>query len=442
MSSERARFARPFLAAAAALLAGCLLGPWNLTPQDGQAKVRLEVACMLVAGRPFDTLWLERPLAFATGYDSADAFVDTSATRIFVVRADVSPAETVFYRRSTSYSRAWLPDGNARDTVRMGGRYRLTAAVTWDAAREYPRESEVRVDTLEAETYVQRRYAVRDTALVPIEALHPSLSLGLPPAVAAKALGDAAALNSLYDSLEAIRSLSALGATRADFLRYLQGYLVLKPLASGDSAWYIFDPSKVADPDPRDPDPIGRYSRQWYFLQDFDARDFGGLASVYAYDTSGSRILDPIFQALRNNFGRDRIDSAGQYQIGHTRFLGVTAASDPANPGYPDTVAWSNRNLGYAGRDAIYFYAVDSLYAEYQRGFPGVNVSLGGGNGGGGNGSNLVRYSNVRNGDGYFAAAALDSFVVHLSALKDTLSIPALHRAWLEREARRKAGGR
>ena len=430
----------------AAALGGCLLGPWNLTPQDSQAKVQLEVSCMLVAGRPFDTLKLQRPLSFANAYDSSVAFVDSSATTILVIRTDVAPAETVVYAMSPANTRFWLPQGNGKDTVRMGGRYHLAANVKWDAAREFPQAHQMRLDSLTADTYVQRRYAIRDTALVPIEALHPSLSLGLPVALIASALSDTPVLAALYDSLEIIRSLSRRGITHADFRAYLQGNPVLKPFAKGDTAWYIFDPAKVTDPNPRNPDKLSRYSRQWRFLQDLDPRDFGGIAATYAYDTSSNRILDPLIQALRANFKKEGVDSAGQYQLGHTRFLGITGASDPGTSGYPDTVAWGNRNLAYTGRDVLYFYAVDSLYVEYQRSFnPAFSISLGGGDGGGGGGrnaANLLHYSNIIGGDGYFAAAAVDSFVVQLRALRDTLSVPALHQAWLIEQEQRKARGR
>lgn len=440
MNSERAWIPKAALAASVALLGGCLLGPWDLTPQDKTAKVQLEVALMLVQGRPFDTLWIERPLTFANGYDSSVAFIDSASSSALVIRTDVSPPESVSYRMSPANTRVWIPDSGNRDTVRQGGRYRFYAVLNWDAAREYPQQHEMRLDSLSAETYVQRHYAIRDTAWVPIESLHPALSLGLPDNLTSLALADTAVLGSLYDSLEGIRSLSAHGLTKADLRRYLEGGLVLRPLAKGDTAFYIFDPTKVADPNPANPDPISRYSRQWKFLQDLDKRDFGGLSVSYSYDTAQARILDPLTQALQGLFDREKVDTARLYQRGNTRFLGVTGKADPGVAGYPDTLAWGNRNLNYTGRDAIYFYAIDSLYVEYQRGFnPSFTISLGG-DGGGNNRravNNAVHYSNIQGGDGYFAAAALDSFVVHLIAVKDTIPIPILHAASIERDKRR-----
>ena len=109
--------------------------------------------------------------------------------------------------------------------------------------------------------------------------------------------------------------------------------------------------------------------------------------------------------------------------------------------GYPDTLSWGNRNLSYTGRDAIYFYAVDSKFVEYNSSTnPGFSFSLGGGGGGGGVGgarrsaNNSVHYSNIIGGDGYFSAAAVDSFVVNLIAVKDTVPIAVTHAASLLRD--------
>src|SRR5438445_2892298 len=230
MNSERAWIPKIALAFSVALLGGCLLGPWDLTPQDQVAKVQLEVALMLVQGRPFDTLWIERPLTFANGYDSSVAFIDSAASSVRVVRTDVSPPESVVYLMSSANTRMWLPDPGSRDTVRQGGRYRFDASLKWDAAREYPQQHDMRLDSISAVTSVQRHYAIRDTAWVPIESLHPALSLGLPPGLIAQALADDAALGRLYDSLEVMHSLSAHGLGKADLRTYLEGGLVLRPL--------------------------------------------------------------------------------------------------------------------------------------------------------------------------------------------------------------------
>jgi hypothetical protein len=444
MNFERGWISKIVLAFSVALLGGCLLGPWNLTPQDQVAKVQLEVALMLVQGKPFDTLWIERPLTFANGYDSSVAFINSAASETRIIRTDVSPPETVLYRMSSIDTRAWLPDAGGRDTVRQGARYRLEASLDWDAAREFPRLHAMRMDSLTAETYVQRHYAVRDTAWAPLESLHPALSLGLPPDLVSRALADTAVLDHLYDSLEAIRSLSRMGVGTMELRQYLGGGLVMRPLAKGDTAFYIFDPTKVVDPDPANPDPIGRYSRQWRFIQDLDKRDFGGLSVGYAYDTTQARILDPLTQGLQGLFDGGKVDTAKLYQRGHTRFLGITGKADPGASGYPDTLAWGNRNLDYTGRDAIYFYAVDSLYVEYQRAFnPSFSISLGGDRGGNTRraANNALHYSNIRGGDGYFSAAAVDSFVVHLVALKDTIPVPILHAASIERDKRRNQRG-
>jgi len=404
----------------------------------------LEVSTMLIQGRHFDTLWIERPLTFSNGYDSSVAFIDTSLTHVYVIRTDVNPHDTVHYQMSSVDTRAWLPKQNLQDTARLvviGGRYHLEAHVNWDRAREYPSEHEMHMDTLRADAYVQKSYAISDTAWVPLEALHPSLSLGLPAKLINSSLADQKILLHLFDSLSSIYSFSKHSITISDFKNYLSGGLVLRPLLRGDTAFYIFDNTKVPDPNVTNPDPISRYSRQWKFIQKLYVPDFGGLAIGYAYDTTRARIIDPQpspFQSLTN---KNKVDTAGLYQRGHTRFLGITASTQPGVSGYPDTLSWGNRNLGYTGRDVIYFYAVDSMFVEYNsRTNPGFSFSIGGNGGGGGNrraANNSVHYSNIMGGDGYFSAAAVDSFVVNLIAVKDTVPIAVTHSASILRDDRR-----
>jgi len=284
--------------------AGCLLGPWNLVPQNDVAKVQLEGSTMLIQGRPFDTLWIERPLTFSNGYDSSVAFIDTSLTHVYVIRTDVNPHDTVLYQMSPFDTRAWLPKQKLKDTVLlvgMGRRYHFEAYVNWDHALEYPSEHEMHMDTLRADAYVQKSYAIADTAWVPLEALHPSLSLGLPAKLINPALADQKILTHLFDSLSSVYSFSKHATTISDFKNYLNGGLVLRPLRRGDTAFYIFDNTKVPDPNVTNPDPISRYSRQWKFIQKLYAPDFGGLAIGYAYDTTLARIIDPQpFPSLTN----------------------------------------------------------------------------------------------------------------------------------------------
>ena len=152
MNSNRGWITKTVLATAVLLLGGCLLGPWDLTPQIQVAKVQLEVGLMLVQGRPFDTLWIERPMTFANAYDSSKAFIDSGKSRILVIRTDISPPDTVSYRMSSLNTRVWLPDSGKHSLIQQGARYRFSALVNWDAARDFPRQHEIRNDTLSAET--------------------------------------------------------------------------------------------------------------------------------------------------------------------------------------------------------------------------------------------------------------------------------------------------
>lgn len=424
------RLMAPVGAMATALLAGCL-GPWNVDVNNGQAPVRLEVSCMLVAGRPFDSLWLERPLSFQSAYDSSVSFVDTTRSFLQVIRLD-APGDTVIYHPDPYNTRLWRPD--RLDTVRIGARYAFRARVRWNASVDFPVNAEWREDTLAAETYVQRLYAINNTASVPIEALHPALSLGLPSGRISLALQDTvSSLNALYDSLNSVKSLSTLNVSVTDFLRYLRGYPVFRPLHKNDTAYYIFDPSSAKDFHTGNSGGIHRYARQWSFLQSFSPLDFGGLLLVGGHDiVNGTRILDPLTKQIHQSLNL-KPDSADLYQTGNTRLSQVHAGTIMGVPGYPDTLPFSNLNIDYAGKDVFYFYAVDSLYIHY---LAGINSNQGGEDDGGGNAGNAHPYSNVRGGWGYFTAAVLDSFPVQVIALQDTYSVAALHQAWLNNRSK------
>ncbi len=433
----------------AMLLVSCLLGPWNLTHQNSPAKVQLEVSCILVSGHPFDTLFLERPLSFNNGYDSTIGFVDTTASQILVIRTDIAPSETVSYAMSPMDTRVWLPRrrGNLQDTVRIGAHYHLAASIKWDAAHEFPQAHEFHLDSLNAFTYIPTHYHIAQTAMVPIEALHPSLSIGLSLATTSLALSDPNQLQNLYDSLNTLHSLTQNNITKKDLAQYLQGQLVLKPLHTGDSAYFIFDSTQVMGLNSQDPGSISRFAQQWKFIQDIDHKEYGGLISILGFDTSASRIIDPT-PSLQSLFGDKKIDSARLYQIGNRRLLHITAAILPGITSYPDSVGWVNTDFKYTGHCVLYFYSVDSLYINYQRGInPPQILNLGGGGGGNGGGgrnrapANIVHFSNIQGGDGFFTAAALDSFVVEMKAVQNTIPVPALHQAWAKDQQRRNNGG-
>jgi hypothetical protein len=415
----------------AVALMGCS-GPWNTEVDSKPAPVQLQVSCMLVAGRSFDSLWLERPLSFYRKYDSSTSFIDTVSSDVFIVRED-SVLDTVFYRMSGSNTRVWLPVNNL-DTVRLGAQYHLRASLRWNAAREFPIDTDWRTDTLDAVSRVQSSYNVDHTVLAPIEALHPSLSMGLPGETMRMVLADTAALlGRLYDSLNAIRSLAGKGITPVELFKYLQGTEVLLPLRDGDSAYYIFDASDVPDPDGGDMGMIKRYTRQWKFRQNVAASEYGGVVIAGEFDNSRARIWSPLDKLLSVGFGDSEPDVEKFYQPGQSRLISITEKTPENRPGYPAILPLGNASLGYTGKNTLRFYAVDADYAKdrEQEADP-ASGDMSGGLGDDDNGD-LPSHSNIRGGIGYFATAVQDSFTIYIQAVSpDTFPVPDMRRSRLK----------
>jgi hypothetical protein len=66
----------------------CSTGPWNTQPGGTVVALpRLIVSNLVVAGRPFDTLWLQRSLLLnGATYDSTRSFVDTVHSWVRIIR--------------------------------------------------------------------------------------------------------------------------------------------------------------------------------------------------------------------------------------------------------------------------------------------------------------------------------------------------------------------
>ncbi len=412
------RRALGIIVASAAL--GCL-GPWNIETENMSPRFSLHVSCLLVADRPLDTLWIERSQPFTKPYSAMDPFIDTAASKVLVIRTFPSPAETTVYRLSAENQRAWIPASDPVPRVEVGARYRLFGNLRWNASEGFPQEKAYRIDTLESETYVQSGYSIPDSVQAPIEFLHPSLALGLPPAMVRRALDEPEGyLGTLFDSLDATPEAGSLrkrGITREDFQAYLRGELVTSTVKRGDTLQYIWDDSKVSD---KDGEPITRYFRGLSIIQEFDPEQYGGLIIIQGFDTTRAYINNPIDQEAEFQQTPGKIDTPSYYQRGNSRVQEVLPKTIPGRNGYPKALDQSNLLFGYTGRNVLYFYAVDSLYYEYYRRYksPGDKT--------------LLPYSNVENGDGYFIGAVLDSLSFVLTSQRDTIPVSDLRRAWLK----------
>lgn len=382
-------------------------GPWNMSPDTDPKPQRLWVSGFLVGGRAFDTLWIERPLPVEAKRDTASPFVVAAESRLRIVRTDVP--DTIEYRLLPDYSSAWVPVDPAR-RVERGGRYRLEGRIRWSEYR-----GETRADSISATTFVPRTYALSDSIWAPIEALHPSLATGLPLDIVQKAASDPVYALKLWDSLNAIRPLGRYGLTLEDVATYLRGGEIYRPVAEGDTVFFITDPTPVRDPSGN---IVQRLSRQFKFPQRFDREQWGGIFVTLANEGDGARIYDPLTQRFIASFGGD-LDTSRLYQGEKPIPYDVLPAFIPNRLGYPDTVWVSNLFQPRTGRTTWHTYAFDSLYFEYWR---SLTQSSGA--------NNALRYSNVRGADGFFAGAAQDSFVVHVQATKDTIPYEQIRRVW------------
>jgi hypothetical protein len=397
------------LIALGALLASCN-GPWNTSVDDAEVPLNVRVGGILVAGMPFDTVWLDRTQKFQYTYDSTVAFIDTAASTVLVRRLDAD--QVVAYRMADGNRRAWIPvDTAAR--VALGARYRLEADLRWNASRDFPAATEWRTSKLTAETYTPRSYDIADTLAAPIEALVPFLADGVTADEAALFRNDPDSARKLFASYSLFPALS-----NGDLQRVADGLPVWKMARTGDTVWALGDRTKVLDEKGQE---VQRAFRVYGLLQRVDAERFGGLLAIQQFDTAGERLLNPVTQAALEATGRTDPELPGYYQPGNTRTLLLYGKFQPETPMYPDTLLFTSVYLGYTGRSVQRFYSLDSLYIEYYRT----------------NGDELKpsSYSNVRGGEGYFAGAAVDSLVLHVRKPEGLKGYPVqqLRRAWCER---------
>lgn len=420
---------------AAALAASLALtacnGPWNMDPDAEPRPLKLWASALLVADRPLDTLWLERPIALGRAKDPAAPFVDAASSRVAVIGEG---RDTVRFRPAPGAAAAWIPEDTAY-RVKRGARYELVAEVRWNAAPDYPAGSAWRSGKLRAATVVPRTFAFDTGFQVPVEALHRTLSLGLPAGSTSRAASDAAYRDALYDSLASLPGAGGFAAkvTRAAFAEHVAGRTAHATALPEDTLHYIFDAGRAVDYTGR---VQHRHSLAWLFTTRNDGGDFGGIILSQRFDPLRKRILDPIMSSMLDVFGGE-LDSAEYFQSGDVRPVIIGGPYFAGIKGYPDTLRLTNLLLGYTGRTVMRGYAVDPLYWEYYRTlWQSGSEQMGGFGGGNTRAQNVLRETNVENGDGYFCGAVADSIAFHVEAARDTLDNAALKAAWEARKAR------
>lgn len=396
--------------ATAALLGvfGCN-GPWNMTPsEDEGGDPKLLLSLFAVGKKDFDTLWLERTQPLEQDYDSTRAFVEEAT---MVVSRVGDPSDSVSYRSVPGSAVAWVPVRSHR--VVPGASYELRASVLWNASRDWPTGKELRRTELSATTTVPAAWSIADSVMAPLEALVPSLSVGMP-------INDSAWYAMELDSLlPGRRERYRITSATLDSLR--NGDMVMRRIFSGESVLYISGITRQVK------NSAGQSTllpyREYQFHLKYGA-GFGGAFSVQRFDTSRAFIQNVVQQQFRRSRGATgytREDSARLFQPGETRYyfspMPVTATE---MAGWPDVFLFSNIGIGYTGKNTLYIYATDPSYPTYNASLQGVA----------GGDRTTIAYSNIQGGSGYFAGALVDSFSINVFALaSDTFPVRQLRAA-------------
>ena len=379
-------------------------GPWNLEPEP-PAPLVLRVSAMPVAGRPFDTIWVERiqPMGLAErGIDFVKA-----GSWLRVLRVDGNRLDTVEYVRSPATPRAWIPV--SPDTVPYGATLRLEAHVVWNSAADFPSGDQTTESDIRGETTLPRFYRMDDTMLAPLDMLFRTLSV-------ADRSGTAAGLLGILKAEDAA-GVARLGVTEATCDSFLQGRFVVRPFRSGDSAWAIMDDEMVDGPMG---DRVKRSLRPMILVQEVDHERWGGLVTSIGFDPTRARILGPIerlgFQ-IRGDWVVGYDDSVAMFQPGNSRMLAVDDPGQGTMMGYPDTMQLPQMVLSITGRNVLRALAVDRSYAIHHRTMME-------------NESGAWSYTSVTGAQGYFAGAAPESLEVFVKAVRDTFPVASLRKTW------------
>lgn len=394
---------------ALAVLATACNGPWNTSVDDVEVPLNVRVGAILVAGMPYDTVWLDRTQRFEYGYDSSKAFILPESSTVLV--RDLGNGSTVAYRMADRNRRAWLPvDSTVR--VRWGTRLRLEADLYWNASRDFPNGTEWRRSKLAAETFTPASYDIADTIAVPLEAKVEWLADGIDDA-------EKSLIGSKADSLaRTLSDVPVFPTVEADDLRKVAGGTPVWKLAlASDSLYVIGSMDRVTDEVGNE---MFRAFRQYGFRQRVDKSRFGGMLCIQGYDPHGEYVLSPMAREALDAMGRDTPDSANLYQAGGSRVLLLYGREEFGQAFYPDTLLFTAGYFTYTGRNVLRFYSLDSLYLEYYRT----------------NGEEIkpTAFSNVRGGDGYFSGAGVDSLVLQMRrpAKVQGISVDSLRIVWCE----------
>lgn len=399
--------------ALAALLPSCQ-GPWNLQPQEPDPPT-LRISALPVAGRTWDTVWVERiqPLALES---RGLAFVGPGSWLRILVKKPLGE-DTIRFEPSVENPRAWI----ARDRsalVPWGASLHLEAHLVWNSSAAFPGSTEWTESDVSGDATTPVRYGLKPTMGAPLDVFFRALAGGDGGA-------DPAGL------LEVLRSeddakVRGLGVTEATCDSFLRGRWVQRTFRSGDTAWAIADDRLVDDRFGR---PIKRSLRPFLVEQEVDLQGWGGLVSAIEFDPTRARILGPIQRVgfeIRGNSTLEREDSLGLYQPGSSRMLSVDGPDQAGMMGYPQVMALPSMLLSVTGRNVVRTLAVDRAYVAYHQAMME-------------NESGQWAYSSLHGATGFFSGGAADSLVFQVRAVRDTFALPVLREMWCADQAGRPA---
>jgi hypothetical protein len=393
-------------------------GPWNMSVDDQTSSQSLWVSSIQVAGRPYDTIWIEGVNPFSTAHDPSAQVVDTGS-RVWIIDSSSAGRDSIPYRMLPGTPAAWVPEATrASDAVRSGADLLFRAEVRRDGAAQ----------SLSARSYTPSVYALGKTIGVPMEALHPHLADGIwrDSIKAAAASKDGASLARFAKAVN--DSNGWANVTPEELASYAAGNAVMFDYPASATKpthrlWYVTDEAAVRPhPSSAVGENIKAYSRQWIIRQPVrDPRRYGGTVMLQRFDPTRAFIDNPLNRQLEKSLG-GMIDSANYFQRGNSYLLQVAPAYGGSTPGWPDSILISGSLVFvHTGVNRLLSYSVDSLYYEFYR-------SLGGSGDG-----QAYRYTNVRGGNGFFTGAALDSSAVDVeSSVADTFAMENLRKAWCD----------
>lgn len=402
-------------------------GPWNMSVDEATSTQSLWVSSIQMAGRPFDTVWIEGVNPFSTAHDPSAQVVDAGG-RVWIIDSTSGKRDSIPYRMLPGTPAAWVPMPPYDTTkVRYGADLAFHAEVSRGGAAQ----------SLSARSYTPSAYHLGDYMGVPMESLHPQLASGVwrDSIKAAVAAGDAAAMARFAKAVN--DSNGWANVTVDELASYAAGNAVMFNYPARDVApkyrlWYVTDEATVhPHPSSAVSGDIKAYGRQWIIRQ--PGRDpvrYGGTAMLLRFNAESAYIDNPLNRQLEKSLGN--VDTAGYFLRGDSYLLQVAPAYGGSTPGWPDSILVSGSFVFvYTGIDRIVSYSYDSLYYEFYRSLSGS-----------GDGQ-AYRYTNVRGGNGYFTGAAVDSITARIGTTSaDTFAMPLLRKVWCDSMVVRRAKGK